>query len=287
MAYRRPRRGYGYGYGHGYGYGCRYGIPVLVTLLLAGCSSGGAGEGVDAKRAGRGASPTAEHVGPDATPAPGDTGYVDADPARLPRTKAAADALIDQVIADPGSFGPGVVKRTPYESDPATWPALSSDCVWYQDPPGDHVLATRTRSFEVPATKNKGPLRLSAVVTVHRTRKDAVWEMAESVEETMRCPTQQLDDGEFIGSMVSAALAQGEGGQNHAEDALTEYGEYRSSEVGGPHAYTWQQAQTLQFTVAVTGKGAEGRTEDEVNLLTAQAHAAMLVRLESAIEKQS
>lgn len=124
-------------------------------------------------------------------------------------------------------------------------------------------------------------------MTVHRTREDARWEMAESIEETMRCPTQQLRKGETIGSMVSASLLQGESGQNGSEDALTEFGEYRSTELGGPHPYSWQQSQMLQFTLAVTGRGAKGRTEDEISDLTTQARAAMELRLKSAVEKQS
>lgn len=37
----------------------------------------------------------------------------------------------------------------------------------------------------------------------------------------------------------------------------------------------------------MTGKGAEGRTEEEIDALVTQAQATMLVRLESAVEKQS
>lgn len=151
-----------------------------------------------------------------------------------------------------------MVKRSPYESDPATWPVLGEDCAWQQQKPAYSVLATLTRSFELPAEQGKGPVRLGAVVTVHRTREDAAWEMAESLEESMRCPTQQLREGEQIGSMIAGALLVGEGMQATSEDSLSELGQYRSSELGGPHHYFWQQAQTLQFTVAVTGKGAKG-----------------------------
>ncbi|MER5552360.1 hypothetical protein ABT001_11860 [Streptomyces sp. NPDC002793] len=249
-------------------------------MLLAACSGGGGG------------APSARN--PDASAAAGpsaDTAstapVLDADPARLPKDRKAALALIGRVIADPGSFGPGVVRRSPYESDPATWPVLGADCAWHQEKPASSVLATLTRSFEVPAVRGKGPVRLSAVVTVHRTREDARWEMAESVEETMRCPTQQLREGERIGALVSSALLGGESGQTTSEDALSESGEYTSTALGGPHAYAWQQAQTLQFTVAVTGKGAEGRTEGEISDLLVQAVATMLVRIESAVEKQS
>ncbi len=268
--------------------GARYGLPLaLVTVLLVGCSGAEDDRGETEKRD----ASTRASANPDpgggtgSGPSPEKT-FVP-DPARLPKTRAEARDLVDRVIADPDSFGPGVVKRSPYESDPATWPVLGEDCVWQQRKPASSVLATLTRSFEVPAEPGKGPMRLAAVVTVHRTREDATWEMAESIEESMRCPTQQLSEGEQIGSMIAAALLGGEGLQTASEDSLNEMGEYRSSELGGPHPYFWGQAQTLQFTVAVTGKGAKGRTEREIEDLVAQAQSVMLVRLESAVEKQS
>ncbi|MFH9263010.1 hypothetical protein ACH4KN_01950 [Streptomyces sp. NPDC017546] len=264
----------------------RYALPLtLVTVLLAGCSGAADDPGRTEKRD---ASASASPGG--STGAGPSTDAADAfepDPARLPKTRAEARELIGRVIAGPDGFGPGVVKRSPYESDPATWPVLGEDCVWQQRKPAHSVLATLTRSFEVPAEADKGPVRLAAVVTVHRSREDAAWEMAESIEESMRCPTQQLREGETIGSMVAAALLGGESAQGHSEDFLSEAGEFRSSELGGPHYYAWQQAQTLQFTVAVTGKGAKGRTEEEIDALVSEAQGAMLSRLENAVEKQS
>ncbi|BFP51411.1 hypothetical protein ACWGBY_08670 [Streptomyces griseus] len=284
--------------------GVRYALPLtralaltltLTTVLLAGCSGAADDPGGEEKRdtSARGSASSRAGAGADSGggtgsgPGPEASATFEPDPARLPRTKASARAFIDRVIAAPDSFGPGVVKRSPYESDPATWPVLGEDCVWQQRKPARSVLATLTRSFELPAEKGKGPVRLAAVVTVHRTREDAAWEMAESIEESMRCPTQQLREGEQIGSMIAGALLGGEATQTASEDSLTELGEYRSSELGGPHHYFWQQAQTLQFTVAVTGKGAKGRTEREIDELVVQAQGAMLARLESAVEKQS
>ncbi|WP_398905145.1 hypothetical protein [Streptomyces sp. 840.1] len=253
---------------------------------MVACSSGGGSPGGEG-RSTRATGASSSDPAPDTTSGIEDTGDIEADPARLPTSRGEALDFIDRIIADPASFGPDVTRRTPYESDPATWPVLGTDCVWQQQKPAAGVLATRSRSFEVPAADGKGPIRLSAVVTVHRSREGAQWEMAESVEETMRCPTQQLRKGELIGSLVAATLPQGKGGQVNAADALTEIGTYQSSTLGGPFAYVWQQAQSLQFTVAVTGKGAKGRTSEELDELTSQAQATMLVRLKSAVEKQS
>lgn len=260
-------------------------VAVPVLLLLAGCSGGAGGDnsGTENRKAPSAGGGTEAGDGAGASDAPT---LPEPDPARLPTTRAAALDLIGRVIAGPDSFGPGVVKRSPYESGPATWPVLGDDCVWKQEKPADTVLATRTRSFEVPAAPGKGPIRLAAVVTVHRTREDAAWEMAESIEETMRCPTQQLTADEQIGGMVAGALLGGETGQRNAEDALTETGEYRSAALGGPHHYSWQQAQTYQVTVAVSAKGAEGRTDEEIDALVTEAQAAMLVRLETAVGRR-
>ncbi|MFF2651543.1 hypothetical protein [Streptomyces sp. NPDC058045] len=258
---------------------------VLAPVLLAGCS--GASDGAAARKseqAGKQGTPSATATEPGAAKT---VDVIKPDPARVPKTRAAALDLIHRVIADPDNFGPGVVKRTPYESDPATWPVLGEDCVWQQKKPGADVLATLTRSFEVPASGSKGPIRLAAVITVHRTRADARWEMAESIEETMRCPTQQLRDGEQIGSMMAGALFGGEGNQTNSEDTLDEMGKYQSTELGGPYHYVWLQAQALQFTVAVTGKGAKGRTQQEIDGPVARAQAMMLVNLASAVEKRS
>ncbi len=259
-----------------------YGALLLAPLVLVACvSGGGPGAGPSASASATGAA------GADPGSGPSDTGVIDADPARLPATRKEALGLIRRIIAKPAAFGPGVVERRPYESDPATWPVLGTDCVWQQKKPQAHVLATLSRYFEVPAAGGRGPLRLSAVVTVHRTREDARWEMAESVEETMRCPTQQLSQGEFIGSMIASSLARGES-QESAEDALFEAGQYQNEELGGgPYPYSWYLSQTLQFTVAVTGKGAEGWSDAEIDALTNQAHSAMLQDLGTAVEKQS
>ncbi|MFF4081074.1 hypothetical protein ACFYZN_16960 [Streptomyces sp. NPDC001777] len=257
---------------------------MAAPLLLAtACGGGDGGDGDAAKERPGASKATATAKGSSgATAGP----VVDADPARLPTTRKAALDLIGKVIADPESFGPGVVARTPYESGPDSWPVLDRNCVWQQGDPGRGILATLTRSFEVPAAKGKGPLRLAAIMTVHRTDDGARWEMAESIEETMRCPTQQLRQGEFIGGLGAGALGRGEANQVNSEDSLMESGEYRSNELGGPHPYFWEQDQILRFTFAVTAKGAKGWTDEEITDLSAQAQSTMLIRLHQAVGKK-
>jgi hypothetical protein len=73
------------------------------------------------------------------------------------------------VIAGPELFGRQVVRTTPYESDPSRWAVLDDGCAWQLAELPAGVLATLTRHFEVPTEDAKGPVRLSATVTVHRT----------------------------------------------------------------------------------------------------------------------
>ncbi|TXS67903.1 hypothetical protein EAO76_34715 [Streptomyces sp. sk2.1] len=263
-----------------------YGVLAAVPLLLAtacGGSDGGGGNGDVAKKRPSASKAIAGAKGSsDATAGP----VVDADPARLPTTRKAALGLIGKVIANPDDFGPGIVARTPYESGPDTWPVLGADCVWQQGDPGRGILATLTRSFEMPAAKGKGPLRLAAIVTVHRTDDGARWEMAGSLEESMRCPTQQLRQGEFIGGLGAGTLARGEANQTNSDDSLMESGEYRSDELGGPHPYFWSQDRILRFTFAVTAKGAKGWASGEIDSVAFQAQSAMLVRLSENIRKK-
>ncbi|MFH8515380.1 hypothetical protein ACH4CE_09735 [Streptomyces gelaticus] len=112
-----------------------YGVPAAVPLLpTTACGGGAAKERPGASPPATGANAAGKEA-PDATNEP----VIDADPARLPTTRKAALSLIGQVIAGPDNFGPGVVARTPYESDPDSWPVLGTDCVWRQQEPGRGV----------------------------------------------------------------------------------------------------------------------------------------------------
>ncbi|MEU2357523.1 hypothetical protein ABZ599_31865 [Streptomyces misionensis] len=95
------------------------------------------------------------------------------DPARVPTTPSAALNLVRAITAGPDGYGPGYVKRSPYESDPADWPVLGTDCVWRQDPLPDDVLATITRYSRLPAAAAKGEVRTAATVSTAVTPRGA------------------------------------------------------------------------------------------------------------------
>ncbi|MFJ6659919.1 hypothetical protein ACIQNG_26745 [Streptomyces sp. NPDC091377] len=210
---------------------------------------------------------------------------MDIDPAKVPRTPAQANALIRDIIAKPAAFGPGTERRSPYESDPQRWPVLGDDCAWAQRPLPDDILATLTRSYEIPAADGKGPLRLSAVVTVHRTAEQADWENAEVLEEMMRCPTQRLRSDETVTSLNDVPAALGDLGNGFADDSLTEIGEYTRAQEGGSHPYIWRQTRIGQFTLAVSAKGAEGWSRTELLDRVRDPHIDMGTGLRAAVER--
>ncbi|MEV7531393.1 hypothetical protein [Streptomyces hydrogenans] len=257
-------------------------------LLLVGCSGGGG----DGKRGpSSGTSPAASATTtatPTAAPSPYPTALdFDPDPARAPRTRSDAVALARTVLSGgPGSWGPGYVERKPYLSPEGYWPVLSEDCSWETGTPPASVLHSVTASMELPAEGGKGTVRVSATVTVHRTEDAADWEMAETLEEVLRCPGQTLRDGERISGLMSLGNAYGVGGNRTADDTVNERGTYLKDGVPGEHYYGWSQSRLGQVTVAVSAKGAPGHTESDLATAMAQASVAMLTRAETALEAE-
>ncbi|MFI6403271.1 hypothetical protein [Streptomyces sp. NPDC050548] len=99
---------------------------VLATgLLPAGCS------GVATPQAaGSEGATTSSGTRSSPTPTRGATGLdFTADPGRTPKTAAEAGRLARAVAAVPINWGPGYLKRTPYESTPGAWPVLDAICV--------------------------------------------------------------------------------------------------------------------------------------------------------------
>lgn len=254
---------------------------VVCALVLVGCTSRGGDPGDPP-------GPAAESTArPQAATSPAPTAAVDIDPAKAPTTGAEAAALVREVIPQPSAFGPGAVRRTPYEGDPRRWPVLADDCVWRQQALPADILATLSRSYEIPAGGGRGPLRLSAVVTVHRTAEQADWENAEVLEEMMRCPAQQLRADEVITSLNDVPNAFGDSGNEYADDTLTELGSYTSAEVGGPHPYLWEQSRVDRFTLAVSAKGSEGWSRQDLFDRLRDPHVGMRTRLTAAVRSST
>ncbi|MFF9021507.1 hypothetical protein [Streptomyces eurythermus] len=261
------------------GSAARLGCAVAMCgLLLAGCTSGGDGPG---------RPPAGTRSGGAAGTGPSPTAVVDADPARLPRTRDQAAALVRGIMPGPSAFGPGTVRHEPYESDPRRWAVLGDSCVWEQRALPEDVLASLTRHYEIPARGGRGPLRLSAVVTAHRSAEQADWENAEVLEEMMRCPSQLLRPGEVLRDLTDVPNALGDSGNGFADDVLAESGTYTGDDVGGPHPYVWEQTRIGQFTLAVSARGAKGWTRRGLLDLLREPHATMRGSLRGAIERRT
>ncbi|WP_318199776.1 hypothetical protein [Streptomyces sp. SCL15-4] len=261
------------------GTAARLGCAAAVCgLLLAGCTSGGDGPGRPA---------AGTESGGTGSTGPSPSAVVDADPAKLPRTPARAAALIRDIILRPSAFGPDTVRRAPYESDPRRWAVLGDTCVWEQRALPADVLASLTRHYEIPARDGKGPLSLSAVVTVHRSAEQADWENAEVLEEMMRCPSQLLGPGEVLRDLTDVPNALGDSGNGFTDDFLAESGTYTGADVGGPHPYVWEQTRIGQFTLAVSARGAKGWSRPGLLDLLRAPHATMRAGLRAAIARRS
>ncbi|WP_329385417.1 hypothetical protein [Streptomyces sp. NBC_01716] len=263
-------------------------VALAIGLLLAGCSGDGDTSATDTTKPSPAKSGTEEKTDGEAkgaAPSPSATNGLDFSPddSRKPRTRAEALRLARAVTAEPSRYGAGYVKRSPYESDPGSLAVLDEDCVWQREPLPPSVLTSFTRYSELPAQGDKGPIRIAATVLVHREEADANWDMARTLEEALRCPEQQLSDGERITGLLSAGLAFG-AGQFASEDSISESGEYHSDELGGPHYYTWGQSRLGQVTVSSVGKGSKGWTSKEIDKAVIEGTAAMLVDVQNELE---
>ncbi|WP_372404743.1 hypothetical protein [Streptomyces luteireticuli] len=258
---------------------------AVCGALLAGCSgasdgNAGGGNASDGngrsrpERTGASASATADAAG---------TRFA-ADPARLPGNRSAALELLRAVVVGPEGYGPGYEKRTPYESDPADRPVLGTDCVWRQEAlPGD-VLGSLTRYSRLPAADGRGEVRTAATVTVHRTAAQADWEIADTLEQALRCPDQQLRATERISGLNSVGSGYGSNGNTSADDYLTEIGTYADPALGvkATH-YVWSQARLGPVTLAVAVQGGAGYGLNDLLVIPARAIATMETKVRTRL----
>lgn len=269
-------------------------------ILLAGCSGGGGGSGgpKPSPSASGTATPTvtgsptgsptatgsaSASTVPDKAPTPTALDFT-YDPARAPRNKADAQRLARAVLAEPDTWGPGFTERTPYLSPDGYWPVLPASCRWETGALPSTVLHSVTGYSEVPAKGAKGLLQVAATVTVHTSVDEADWEMAQTLEEALRCPDQTLRDGERVKSLFSIGTPFGVNGNFTAADSLNERGRYVRAGVKGEHFYGWSQSRVGPVTLAVSAKGSAGHSEDEVSTAMIRALVTMLNRTQAQLE---
>ncbi|CAM5422218.1 hypothetical protein [Streptomyces tanashiensis] len=259
-----------------YGRVLRAAAVAAGGLLLAGCSSGGGGDEAKPSRGTPSASGTA-------TTSPTARAFT-LDPKKAPRNAADAKRLALAIVAGPDDWGPDFAKRTPFLSAPGSWPVLDANCEWEVGALPRSVLYSVTAYSEIPAAGGKGPLRVAATVTVHRTAADADWEMAETLEEALHCPDQQLRQGERITDLQSLGVPYG---SDENLDTLMERGSYLADAFKGPQSYSWYQLRIGQVSVAAVVKGAPGRTRAESDDAQIRASATMQERAKNQLGAQS
>ncbi|WNF28973.1 hypothetical protein RI138_20280 [Streptomyces sp. C11-1] len=195
-------------------------------------------------------------------------------PESLPGTFEEALALARAVAAEPDVLGADFVRQSPYESAPRTVPVLDRSCRWQREALPHEVLAGLSRSSEAPGDgSGRGPLRVTAHVTVYRTTAHADAAMATFLEDALRCPDQRPRRGERVTSLASL-------GEKpvflDAEDHILEVGRYTDDVHGGPHPYLWAANRVGSVVFAVSVKGADGYDAKTVSATGSGALGSML-----------
>ena len=90
---------------------------LTTGLLLAGSSGAGGGEATEPPGSKTATASSGTRSSPAPSPSATGLGFTP-DPGRAPKTRAEAERLTRAVAAAPVNWGPGFVKRDPYESDP-------------------------------------------------------------------------------------------------------------------------------------------------------------------------
>lgn len=278
----------------------RNGVRVVAVaaagVLMAGCGSSGAktGEGPDPKPSSsvRQAGEPSETSGaadpsgapdpkkPEETKEPGalPSSYeFTPDPARVPRTAAEARRLTRNAALGEKDWTAGMVRATPHESG-GTWPVLADSCVWSRTALPAGVLDTFTRRLDIPAQDGKGRVQGAVTVTVHKTVAGADREIKDTVQESFRCPAQELGGGQRLSGLMSLQFDQKD--VRNADSSLFEAGKYTGPGSGGTQDYVWSKSRIGPVTTAVSVKGAKGYQNTDLLRIAAEGGAKVLYRVE-------
>ncbi|WP_254646399.1 hypothetical protein [Streptomyces sp. GbtcB6] len=251
--------------------------PVLAaaagTLLLAGCTSEShSGDGAAGK-----ASPSGSlSASPSASASVADEPYTLSEE-QAPKTRADAVAFVRELDVRPDYFGVGYRKREPYESDPATWAVLQDDCLWQRVALPKTVLASLTRTFELPEKAGKGAVYVSLTVTVHTDTVAARRDMARSMESALRCPEQRLNATDVVRGLYSQVEAADEGRAPISDDDLTEVGEWIVDGASEAHTFDWYKYRLGPVTVAATARHGAGRSDDEDSAVSSDLMSGVIL----------
>ncbi|WP_307036271.1 hypothetical protein [Streptomyces canus] len=274
---------------------CTWPWQITTVVIVAGVVLGGCGSGDDGKAAGPKTSApekSAAQSGPPEATASASTGGKNAsslafqpDPAKVPRTKDRAEALVAAVALKPQAWGAQFRAQQPAASALGTVAELDEQCRWERRGLPRGVLASLSRYSEIPAAGGKGEVKVSAAVTVHTSVREADERLASTLEEPLRCRQQQVRSDEWIAGLMSTATPYGQGNNTYADDQVVEMGKYLTS--GGTQTYYWYVTRLGTVTLAVSVKGAKGYSDNELGTFASRANATMLNRVEFELGGES
>lgn len=266
-------------------------LLVLGSLLTA-CSDRGrdnvpVGEGTSAARSSAGSPASGA---PSATASPSATSTAPStvftpDASLVPKTSKDGRRLADSVVLAPDDWGRGYVAQTPAVSTPGMWAVLDQDCRWEREKLPRGVLASTSRYSRLPARKDKGAVRVTAVATVHGSVLSADAQVTTTLEEVLRCPEQVPRAEERITGLMSLGTRFGAGEQEYADDSVVEAGTYVAG-GGAEQPYRWMVARLGTVVVAASVTGGAGHTELDLHRLGSEALAQMLTRVEQRLKEK-
>ncbi|NGO86003.1 hypothetical protein [Streptomyces sp. 196(2019)] len=261
---------------------------AAAGFLLAGCGSAGSKAGEEPRpsaSAGR-AGESAEPSGSPDPKQPAESGEPGAlpsayeftpSPDRVPKTAADARRLTRNAILGEPDWTAGMVRGTPYETA-GTWTVLADSCVWSRSALPDGVLDSFTRRLDVPAQDGKGRVRGSVTVTVHKSVEAADREIKDTVQESFRCPSQELGGGQRLSGLMSLQFDQKD--VRNADASLFEAGKFTGPASDGTQDYVWSKSRIGPVTTAVSVKGAKGYETTDLLRIAAEGGAKVLYRVE-------
>jgi len=251
---------------------------AAAAVLLGGCSAGGANEAAGpSAKASRSPAPSASASGQAAGGAQPSATPFEAAANLVPRTKSQGSALAGAVVFRPQDWGRGFKAQQPARSTPGTIAVLDEQCRWERRALPKGVLASLSLYSELPGSGSRGAIKVTAAVTVHATELGADDQLATTLEEVLRCPEQQVRTDERITGLASVGTPFGVRGNTYADDSVYELGSYLTG--GGKASYRWMVTRLGTVTVAVSLKGTQGYTDDELQQYVTRGTTNMLDRV--------
>ncbi|WP_199824002.1 hypothetical protein [Streptomyces sp. NBRC 109706] len=198
-------------------------------------------------------------------------------PDRLPTDATEARALTEGAQVDPEIWWPGLTPDDPPEVA-ATWTVLGDDCTWSRAELPDGVLDSLTRRYQLPPADGLGQVLATVTVSAHRDDAGADAEMAATLDESYRCPDQELGDGQRLSGLMSLEYPEEE--VLNADASLFEMGQWRGPDSPVPYSYLWVKSRIGPVTASVAVKGGPGHDDMELMRMAAEGLARVLYQIE-------